>query len=281
MDMSASSSNFSYKTLNSLKKDQLIKLILEQQKDASKSECFTDGADSLNTSSRVLSPNAHSSDLMSVSTVKSFIVDAVRELKEELTLDFNQRFSSLSEEVTRLRSDVDIFSKEFYTYREAIKADLLSELKELERRKNNAIIFGLPESSSSLSEDLQNQDSKLLEDLNKKMNLPSDCVKTFFRLGKKANGRRPRPLKVVFVDSRSRNDFLQSSTIISRPTTNANGDGDEMSPFHRIFIKPDLSPREQEIDKQLRFDLKRRREDGERVVIRGGKIVPQTSFSRN
>ena len=129
MDMSASSSNFSYKTLNSLKKDQLIKLILEQQKDASKSECFTDGADSLNTSSRVLSPNAHSSDLMSVSTVKSFIVDAVRELKEELTLDFNQRFSSLSEEVTRLRSDVDIFSKEFYTYREAIKADLLSELK--------------------------------------------------------------------------------------------------------------------------------------------------------
>ena len=52
-------------------------------------------------------------------------------------------------------------------------------------------------------------------------------------------------------------------------------------PFHGIFIKPDLSPREQEIDKQLRFELKRRREAGERVVIRGRKIVSQSSFSRN
>ena len=128
--MSASDSNFSYKTLSSLKKDQLIKLILEQQKDGLKNECDADGAASLNTSSRVLSPNTHSSDLMSVSTVKSFIVDSVRELKEELMLDFNQRFSSLSEEVTRLRSDVDTFSKEFYTYPDVMKADLLSELKE-------------------------------------------------------------------------------------------------------------------------------------------------------
>lgn len=83
------------------------------------------------------------------------------------------------------------------------------------------------------------------------------------------------PPRVVFDSSRSRNDFLRSSPIISRPTTTETGDCDEMSPFRGIFIKLDLSPREQEIDKQLRFELKRRREAGERVVIRGGKIVPQ------
>ena len=68
-----------------------------------------------------------------------------------------------------------------------MKADLLSELKELEQRKNNAIIFGLLESSSSLAEYARNHNSKLLEDLNIKLNLPNviTSIKTFFRLGKK------------------------------------------------------------------------------------------------
>ena len=46
--------------------------------------------------------------------------------------------------------------------------------------------------------------------------------------------------------------------------------------YRSVFIKPDLSPKEQEIDRRRRLELKSRREAGERVTIRGGQVVLDT-----
>ena len=47
--------------------------------------------------------------------------------------------------------------------------------------------------------------------------------------------------------------------------------------FRKVFIKPDLTPLQQSQEKALRFELKRRRDAGEDVILRRGKIV--TRFS--
>ena len=40
-----------------------------------------------------------------------------------------------------------------------------------------------------------------------------------------------------------------------------------------IFISPDMTPREQELNKKLRLDVKELNKDGNRYQIKNGKIV--------
>ncbi len=45
--------------------------------------------------------------------------------------------------------------------------------------------------------------------------------------------------------------------------------------FANVYISPDLTPQQQSKQKQLQQQLKAMREDGEDVVIRGGRIQPR------
>ena len=92
-------------------------------------------------------------------------------------------------------------------------------------------------------------------------------VESCHRLGRRKDDQnKPRPLKVTCINSSQRSDLLRFATRIPKLNSSLG--------FRRVFIKHDMSLREQEIDRQLRLELTRRREAGEKVFIRGGKIIP-------
>ena len=47
--------------------------------------------------------------------------------------------------------------------------------------------------------------------------------------------------------------------------------------FKNVYINPDLTIRQQKESKALRDELKKRRNNGESVVIRNGEVVPKNN----
>ena len=85
---------------------------------------------------------------ISFQTLKTFISKAIKELKEELTLDFELQLSTLSAEVVSLREEVAALKAEACASSEGLKDQILSELREQESRKCNVMIFGAKEPES-------------------------------------------------------------------------------------------------------------------------------------
>lgn len=89
-----------------------------------------------------------------------------------------------------------------------------------------------------------------------------DC----YRLGRR--GEKIRPIKVVCASPYQRAHLLRCAPQIPRLNASLG--------YEKVFIKPDLSPKEQEAHRSLRKELIRRRGAGENIVIRDGKIIPST-----
>ena len=137
------------------------------------------------------------------------------------------------------------------------------------------MIVGAEESRSSQSVEAKADDDKFLSDLCAFIGVEKSNVKSSFRLGRKRSpDARPRPLKLVFDSDLERNKFLRAATTSLHGTRPAGF-------FRRVFVKPDLTPMEQEREKTLRAELQRRKNNGERVVIRRGHIVKDLSDHRD
>ena len=79
---------------------------------------------------------------------------------------------------------------------------------------------------------------------------------------------RPRPLKVMFTDVRVRDQVLRT------------GKNLHSSRFRSVFINKDLTPLQQTEQRTLTAELRRRRQGGEDVVIRGDKVVTRQEASQ-
>lgn len=150
--------------------------------------------------------------------------------------------------------------------RDNLKSQMLDELRDVESRKRNVMIFGMEELPDPTSTDaIRKQDSQVLSDLCSSFGISSPRVCGSFRLGRRHS--LPRPLKVQFETASARDDFLRAGVGQRQLKRFSSG-----SPYN-IFIKPDLTPREQEAQRVLRSELLKRRENGELVTIRRGHIV--------
>ena len=198
--------------------------------------------------------------------VKTVVVEAVSELKNELRLEYQALLKDLerrvSVEINSLRKEISTFQDNVRNQVMSLEKELLSDFQEAELRKNNVMIFGLKE-CNSLASDGKDEDLKSVKSLSAELGVRDFQIRQCYRLGRR--GAKPRPLKVTCDRPQQRLELLQSSRGIPRL--------DESLGFRRVFIKPDLSPKEQLVDRELRQELKRRRDAGERVFLRGGKVV--------
>ena len=146
---------------------------------------------------------------------------------------------------------------------EKIVANKLDDFVERERRKNNIIIFGVPESQSQNAEVRKKADfDQVCSIIHKDLNVKPDVVpvRTLYRLGKKSDSARP--LKVVMENGAIAEEVLRKARAVKLAS---------------IQITRDRTKVEREEYKQLRNDLKERTDSGEDdLVIRGGKIVKRT-----
>ena len=139
--------------------------------------------------------------------------------------------------------------------------DCLREERIREKRKLNLCIHNFPESSNA-----EIDKNELINLLATQMNL-SDVtlgreLLSLRRLG--APRETPRSIIVTFKESPMRREILQNAYKLKNYLT----------PLGRkVIILPDMTPKQQEENKKVNTELRRRREEGENVSIKHGKIV--------
>lgn len=271
----AESPGFSPRELKGLKKDELVRMVLKLQcsdQTGKRNEQPLTGS--------IIEDNSHlhkpllgyPSDKNSIphfaSEIKSAMMEAVNEIKMELRSEYMGLLKDMRNEFTseleNVREEIRNQRKMFETSMRDMEAEFLNDLQESELRKNNVMIFGLKESQTESNTDRKEEDLKQIENLAKEIGVhffapPQNCI----RLGKP--GTKPRPIKLVGLPSQTRGDLLLSAPRINKINASFG--------FNRVFIKPDLTPKQQLNDRLLKNELKSRRNNGENVIFRNGKIV--------
>ncbi len=131
------------------------------------------------------------------------------------------------------------------------------EMSEKESKKKNLVVLGLPENPNA-------SDLDMMKQVCASVSVSPTSVHEVLRDGPAQPGR-PRILKVKFQDLASRRKFL----------VGFRGAAQGLAGFGKSWVRPDLTFRERQQDRVLRAELGRRRDAGENVIIKGGKIVPK------
>ena len=136
----------------------------------------------------------------------------------------------------------------------------------IEKKKANLIIYGMPESS------LEDQKEATLADFRKLQKVYADRVELkkedlthMARIGIK-NNDKIRPIQITLSSQDTRKTLL---------TKNMNLKLLENNISTNIYVSTDRTKKQREADKELRAELKRRKDQGEtNLVIRNNRIVP-------
>lgn len=270
----AESPSLSSRELKGLKKDELVRLILkmqggetpikENQQPVRRGTC-----DDTPVWSSQTVDSSQAKLIMSpmVAEIKNVVVDAVRELKQELRSEYMTLLKDIRnefrQELENLRVELQRHEMKVNSSMRETEVEFLKDMHESELRKNNLMIFGLKESEVQSLDRRKQEDLKQIEILATEIGVsfapPQNCI----RLGKP--GDKARPIKLIGLSSHTRESFLSYAPKINKL--------DEVHGFRKVFIKPDLSPKQQLCERLLRNELRSRREKGENVVIRNGKII--------
>ena len=166
---------------------------------------------------------------------------------------------TLASNVAKLTERVDnLESKVAKTVTQNVRTEL-DERNDIERRKNNILVFNMTEPETTdnawYSNDVKKQDTdSFLTLASKSLGLDignPNKIKDVLRLGAKKE-KTPRPLKVMFTDIDTKRQVLQNSKRLKGSKSYSN-----------IYINPDLTPRQRENDYNLRQELKARRNQGQ------------------
>lgn len=148
---------------------------------------------------------------------------------------------------------------------------VLSEVLERERRKNNLVWFGVPESDAKEVEERVAADSTFIEDLCGRALAAKVDIISCKRLRSKGGKDVARPLLVTVKES------AQVSGILKEARKLRNNDK-----YKGVFVKKDSTPLERVEMKKLLEERDGKREDtkkkgGDEIwIVRGGKVVNAT-----
>ena len=145
-------------------------------------------------------------------------------------------------------------------------SNIMNEVEERERRRSNLIIAGLWEKEDGSVEERKQWDVEKVEQLFGELcDFENSVVSSVFRIGK-MNSSRPRLLKVICRDADAKRSLLRKAKDLR-----------DSSIFRNVYLNPDMTPMQQEENKRLRLELKTRRNLGEDVIIRQGRIAGRGS----
>ena len=153
----------------------------------------------------------------------------------------------------------------------------IEEQRNIEKRKTNLILYGIPEPESTEIEDkLEEEFIHIQETYKQTINLTRPDIKDMFRLGKKNSENRQeteakaRPLLIKFHDEDAKLEVLKASSDLSLKLNNEK---------IKIYAANDLTQKQRGELKKLREELKTRKDRGEKDIgIRGDKVVKLKFF---
>ena len=140
----------------------------------------------------------------------------------------------------------------------------MEEKEDQERRKDNIVVWNLPESQCAAVEDRNKDDVEYVHAvLSKVMDINPDELTNPIRIGKR--GDKPRLLKMTVTSSEKKKEIINCAKMIN---------GKIRDPKSMVFINNDQTKQEREHFKKLRDELYQRRKNGETDIrIRGRDIV--------
>lgn len=271
--------NLTPKNLKNLKKDELVQLVLSLRSSDSPlpskqtRSAKNAGNDSIcNSSSKSDINSVDNEPTLLLSQVKEAVFEAVQDLKSQLRSEYtvllNEVKSDFKRELENARNELQAFKIKYDLDMREREVEFQRDLEEMDRRKNNLMIFGLPEAKSHVPEERLLADSDKLASLASSLDIQNLKPYKIIRLGKVGN--RPRPVKVIGLSSLHREALLFSASGIRK-----------FNEFKNVYIKPDLTPKQQLIERSLLDELRTRRAVGEKVHIRNGKIVTDVSLPKS
>ena len=141
--------------------------------------------------------------------------------------------------------------------------DYINEEKEKAKRCLNIIIHNIPESPSEDGNTRKKHDTDFVTDISHQHLNTKVSINKCFRIGKK--GAKPRLLKISLGTELEKAIILHNRTKLRDP---------KLSPvLHKVFITPDLTPKERESNKNLRAQLKEMNKGSRQFQIKNGQIV--------
>lgn len=138
---------------------------------------------------------------------------------------------------------------------EEMKGTIAEEAEKL-RRKNNIIIYNIPESLLSNIHERNSEEKEYCKDLMRdvlKVGWEEGDVKKILRLGKKTDSERPRPVLVEFSNGHTKNLVMENAPKL----------GKAEGKFEGVTISHDMTVNEREYCKKLVAEAKQKQaEDG-------------------
>ena len=148
--------------------------------------------------------------------------------------------------------------------------EAMEEREEREKRKFNLVVVNLPESRKTEANERKNEEVNQLKEMVKEIcpELGEVDIEDPVRMGR-LGGNKPRLLKFKVQNDEVKEKVLRNSYKLNRGVEKQED---------RVYINPDFTPAERLKQKELRDELKRRRDEGETdLVIRGGKIIKRAA----
>ena len=193
--------------------------------------------------------NSISSIKTSISAQNSKIDDLLKKIRE-----LEAKNSKLEQRCNKLEGDyLDL------------PAALLEEFEDRTRRRKNIIISGVPEQMEGSADDRIQADKSGVEEILREIweDYDDEMIRCH-RIGRHATGRA-RLLRVVLNDEEAKKSILFNAAKELR----------KCPAYKNVYVNPDLTISQRKINKLLREELKRRKSEGEDVIIRRNKIVPR------
>lgn len=162
-----------------------------------------------------------------------------------------------------LESNTDIVMNDTPNEITATVTSLINEEREKEKRKLNVIVHNLPECDDSDPSNRKSHDISKTSSIVDKYLSVSTTITQAIRIGKKRE--KARLLKITFSSVQEKAAVLRSCTKLRK--SNVPED------IRKIYITPDLTPKEQELNKSLRNQLTEKNKNGNHYQIKNGKIV--------
>ena len=190
------------------------------------------------------------------------------------------KHASLTIQTKSLQDDMKTVKKDIESIQNTIKRTVREEItgaieekQEIEQRKMNLIVFNLPEPEKNPSDTAWDREAKEQKDIELLTKIfkedlqipisPRNGITVARRLGLQDKDK-VRPLKIEFSDLSIKRSVLGAAKKLRQST-------DPIS--KKLYINPDLTQKQKEIDRELREEMWRRRDNNENVIIRRGQIV--------
>ena len=143
-------------------------------------------------------------------------------------------------------------------------SSVINEEKDKQKRRLNLIVHNMTESNADQPQTRKEQDIANFQDILTSQLDVRAHISNAIRLGKKG-GPKPRLLKVTVESDEEKAAILRNLKKLRAPST--------PEQLKRMFITPDLTPREREANKVLRSELAQRNQSGNQYKIKNGRIV--------